>query len=185
MSVKYPHMLNNDIEKMLAEGPKTVAEIANRLDRAIDTVRQILKSMRDNGHDLSNLILIQPFRTGPKPAVTERPVRLCPKCKIPGQMPFAFSKVCTSCSVETFNPFPCPDDPRWKRILAAHKGDDSCVICNSPNAKHRDQRYCHWTHDPTMLNEQELEELLDKFAPVPRDIWGRLVPAQGRQYATR
>jgi len=178
VSSKYPHPLNDDILRALSQGPHTIPELARKTGRAADTIRQIIKSMMDHGHDLPNLVLIQPFRTAPKSPDAARPAKLCPKCKIPGQMPHASSKTCTSCSVESRNVFPCPDDARWKQILAAHKGDDSCVICNSPNAKHRDQRYCHWTHDPTMLNEPELEELLNKFVPVPRDIWGRLIPAQ-------
>lgn len=191
MGASYPHRLNQPIIDTLNETPMNVAQLATKLGRNVDTVRQIIGKMRENGHDFPNLLPMPHPTKGtikykPRKPIDRAQRRVCKICQLPGMLLMVTSKVCQVCYLaDKQNIVPCKDDPRWHAIIAKVHPEGHCVVCGSSNARHRDGRYCHWTHDPTMLNTQELNELLDKANPPARDIWGRLIPAQGKQYANR
>lgn len=188
MASRYPHPLNDTIIQLLNETPMNVLQLSQKVNRNVDTVRQILNLMRQHGHEFPNLL---PTPHAIKGTVTHKartPVdrskrHVCSICHLPGMLPMRTSKVCMVCYLaDKVNPIPCKDDPRWLKLIAKVHPEGHCVVCGSSNARHRDERFCHWTHDPTMLNTQELNELLDKYNPPERDIWGRLLPV-GEQYA--
>lgn len=190
MAATYPHPLNDTIIKLLDTTPMNVAQLAQKVERNVDTVRQIIRKMRQHGHDLPNLEPMPHPTRGtikykPRQPVDKTQRKVCSICKLPGQLAVSTSKVCQVCYLnDKVNPYPCKDDPRWHKLIAKVRPEGHCVVCGSSNARHRDDRFCHWTHDPTMLNMQELNELLDNANPPARDIWGRLLPV-GEQYATR
>lgn len=190
MAATYPHPLNNAIIKTLEETPMNVAQLADHLNRNIDTIRQIMNLMRKHGHEFPNLKPMPHPTRGvihrkPRKPIDKSVRRVCEICKLPGQLLMVTSRICQVCYLaDKVNIIPCKDDPRWHNLIAKVHPEGHCVVCGSSNARHRDGRFCHWTHDPTMLNTQELNEMLDKYNPPARDIWGRLLPV-GEQYATR
>ena len=105
--------------------------------------------------------------------------KVCRLCGLHGGFENVQSVRCYSCGEEKKSSLSesIANDPRWKRIIEkAHGTRGNCLVCGSYRAVARDGRYCHWTHDVTMLNEQELQAVLEQYG-MPEDhydMWGRV-----------
>jgi hypothetical protein len=105
--------------------------------------------------------------------------KVCRLCGLHGGFDNVQSIRCYSCGEEKKSSLPeaIANDPRWIRIIAkGHGTRQGCIVCGSSRAAARDGRYCHWTHDVTMLNEHELHYVLEQYGMPDGyyDQWGRV-----------
>ena len=105
--------------------------------------------------------------------------KVCRLCGLHGGFENVQSVRCYSCGEEKKSSMPevLANDPRWIRIIEkGHGTRGDCLVCGSSRAAARDGRYCHWTHDVLMLNEQELHAVLEQYGMPDGyyDQWGRV-----------
>jgi hypothetical protein len=185
-----PHKLEPIIVEFCSQGPVTLDALAKHVNRSHDHLGRLVRSMKAAGHVLevdgigtARGVLwrddgkrLKKGRFGiPHEKEASFPFT-CVECKLPGLGYSPNAKRCDDCLSPSGLPTTARKyDPRWRPVFERNIPKGGCLVCGSPRAKTRDGRWCHWTHDLSMLEAHEADALLEEYAGPSRDVWGRLI----------
>lgn len=166
----------------------TILELAQGIDRSLDYTQRLVRAMKAAGYNLKVVDVGIARRVNWKETQPRGPLSgiphersanypfTCNGCGLPGIGYAPNTKRCEDCyALNGLIGKPREYPARWRAVFNRHIGTGGCLVCGSPRAATRDGRWCHWTHDLTMLDPHEADALLEEYAPPQRDVWGRLI----------